>query len=88
MSWIFEFAEDAEKDLRELPVEIQRRVARTLQQMAVDPFQANVKALHGPEWKGVFRRRIGSYRILFTPDHTKKIVTIARILLRSGRTYR
>lgn len=65
MNWISEFTEDAAKDLRALPRSIQRRVARTVDQMAADPFQGDVKALKGPEWKGVFRRRIGSYRVLF-----------------------
>jgi hypothetical protein len=30
--------------------------------MEIDPFQGNVKALQGEEWKGVFRRRLGDYR--------------------------
>jgi mRNA-degrading endonuclease RelE of RelBE toxin-antitoxin system len=55
--------------------------------MAADPFHGNVKALHGPEWKGVFRRRIGGYRILFTADQAQKTVVIQQISLRSGKTY-
>ena len=56
MNWVCEFTEDAEQDLRRLPKSIQRRVARVLTSMASDPFQGNVKALKGEEWKGVFRR--------------------------------
>ncbi|MGC9952220.1 MAG: hypothetical protein ABSF64_38245 [Bryobacteraceae bacterium] len=37
-------------------------------QMATDPSDANVKAPKGDEWRGVFRRRIGDYRILVTAD--------------------
>ena len=65
-----------------------RSVARVMTQMAADPFQGNVKALHGEEWKGVFRRRIGDYRLLFTADRERNTVRVARILLRSGKTYR
>jgi hypothetical protein len=36
--------------------------------METDPFQGDVKALAGPQWVGVFRRRMGSYRLLFTVD--------------------
>lgn len=88
MNWVFEFSKDADKDLRDLPRAIQKRVARVIAQMAADPFQGNVKALQGEEWKGVFRRRIGDYWLLFTADSEKDVVTVLRILLRSGKTYR
>ena len=57
MSWVCELTEDAKKDLGDLPKAIQKRVARVLAQMETDPFQGNVKALKGDEWKDVFRRR-------------------------------
>jgi hypothetical protein len=41
-----------------------------MMQMATDPFQGNVKALQGKEWRGVFRRRIGDYRLLFSASAT------------------
>ncbi len=88
MNWACEFTEVAGEDLRRLPQAIQKRVARVVAQMATDPFQANVKALKGEEWKGVFRRRIGDYRLLFTADHAKRTVIIHQISLRSGKTYR
>ena len=71
MTWVCELTEEAERDVRELPRKIQQRVARVLDQMALTPFQGDVKALKDAEWEGVFRRRIGSYRILFTADHKK-----------------
>ena len=88
MSWICELAEDARKDLREVPKAIQERVARVMMQMATDPFQGNVKALQGKEWRGVFRRRIGDYRLLFSVSREQGTVIVLRILLRSGETYR
>lgn len=66
MSWACEFSKAAEEDLNGLPKAIQKRVARVIVQMAADPFQGNVKALQGEEWKGVFRRRMGDYRLVFT----------------------
>jgi mRNA-degrading endonuclease RelE of RelBE toxin-antitoxin system len=88
MSWVCELTEDAQKDLRNLPRNLQARVARVLDQMTTDPFASGLKSLHGKEWRGVFRRRVGSYRILFTADHTKQTVTVIRILIRSKGTYR
>ena len=66
---------------------IQKRVARTIAQMEIDPLLGDVKALQGPEWRGVFRRRIGDYRLLFTINHHKQTVTVLRILIRSRKTY-
>ena len=88
MSWVCELTEDARKDLHRAPKTIQERVARVMTQMATDPFQGNVKALQGKEWRGVFRRRIGDYRLLFSTSREQGIVTVLRILLRSGETYR
>lgn len=88
MAWAFELTEDAERDLRGLPKGIRKRFARTLTQMAAHPFGANVEALKGEEWRGVFRRRIGDYRILIIPDHAKQTVVVLRILMRSEKTYR
>jgi mRNA-degrading endonuclease RelE of RelBE toxin-antitoxin system len=36
----------------------------------------------------VFRRRIGDYRLLFSASRDHGTVTVLRILLRSGGTYR
>jgi mRNA interferase RelE/StbE len=88
MTWACELTEDAERDLRRLPRDVQRRVARALDLVAADPFQGDVKALKGPEWHGIFRRRVGSYRILFTADHSRQLVSVLRILRRSEKTYR
>ena len=88
MNWACEFTANAKEDLQALPKAIQKRVVRVAAQMALDPFQGNVKALQGQDWKGVFRRRIGDYRILFTADPATKIVTIHQVSLRSGKTYR
>jgi mRNA-degrading endonuclease RelE of RelBE toxin-antitoxin system len=88
MNWVCNLTEDAGRDLRGLPNAIQRRVARVLEQMQSDPFQGDVKGLRGEEWKGVFRRRLGNYRVLFMPDWERHVVRILRILIRSGKTYR
>ena len=88
MSWGCDLTRDAERDLRKLPVAIQRRVARVLTQMESDPFQGDVKSLQGDDWTGMFRRRLGDYRLIFLADRKKHIVSVLRILRRSGKTYR
>lgn len=88
MSWVCELTEDARRDLRDLPKAIQKRVARVIENMHADPFQGDVKALKGDEWKGIFRRRIGDYRILFMPDSKQHTLHVLRILIRSRATYK
>jgi mRNA-degrading endonuclease RelE of RelBE toxin-antitoxin system len=88
MSSVCELTQDAEKDLRELPRDVRRNVARVLDQIAADPFQGDTKALKGSEWKGVFRRRASSYRIFFRADHQSKIATVICIVRSSDKTYR
>jgi mRNA-degrading endonuclease RelE of RelBE toxin-antitoxin system len=56
--------------------------------MVSDPFQGDVKAIQGSEWKGVFRRRLGDYRLLFTADYSQRAIVIHQISLRSSKTYR
>ncbi len=68
MNWVCELTDDAKEDLISLPKTTQKRIARVLEQVQLDPFHGDVRALHGDEWKGVFRRRLGDYRILFVPD--------------------
>jgi mRNA-degrading endonuclease RelE of RelBE toxin-antitoxin system len=49
MSWVCELTDDAKRDLRRLPKDVQRRVARVLDQMQSDPFRGDVKGLRGDE---------------------------------------
>jgi len=65
-----------------------RIVAQALEQLRTSPFQGDVKPLKGREWKGVFRRRMGAYRIIFTLNHKSRTLLVLRILLRSEKTYR
>jgi mRNA-degrading endonuclease RelE of RelBE toxin-antitoxin system len=54
-----------------LPVE-------TLKEMKEDPFTGDVKPLKG--LKGVFRRRVGDYRIIFTASFEENAVVILRVI--------
>jgi mRNA-degrading endonuclease RelE of RelBE toxin-antitoxin system len=56
--------------------------------MASDPFAGDVKALHGEEWRGVFRRRMGDYRLLFTAEISERTIIVQQISRRSDKTYR
>lgn len=88
MKWVFELTLTAQEDLRDLPDKIRKRVGRTIEQMENDPFQGDVKALKGRDFKRLFRRRIGDYRIIFSADQRTGAATVFRILPRSEKTYK
>ena len=88
MAWAVELSREAEKDLVRIPRDVRERLARAIDEMEIDPFRSNVKALKGPEWRGRYRKKVGSYRIIFTADPEKKTVGISAIVIRSKGTYR
>ena len=68
----------AAKALRNLSEPTKSRITRALDEMQREPFGGDVKALSG-EWKGFFRRRVGSYRILYTVDTEIRAVGVESI---------
>ena len=88
MSWQVELSASAEKDIRRLPRDRQARMIRCIDEMEQNPFAGDIRALQGTEWKGRYRKRAGSYRIIFTVDHKTRTVAISAILIRSEKTYR
>ena len=88
MNWVVRIADDARLVIDGLPAKVRRQVARSIGQMEHDPFQGNVKALHGVEWKGFYRKRVGDYRIIFFPHREQRIVDVAWVFLKSEKTYR
>jgi mRNA-degrading endonuclease RelE of RelBE toxin-antitoxin system len=54
--------------------------------MKGDPFSGDITALKG-EYRGLLRRRIGSWRLIFEIDGEQRLVTVHDILRRSSRTY-
>jgi mRNA-degrading endonuclease RelE of RelBE toxin-antitoxin system len=53
-----------------------------------DPMRGDVLPLKGRQWQGRYRKRVGRYRIIFSLDHTDRIVEVSAILLRDEHTYR
>lgn len=88
MNWAVELSASAIKELAKLPRDRQASIERAIDDMETDPMAGDVKPLKGREWKGRFRRRVGSYRIIFAIDRKTMTVSISAILVRSEKTYR
>ena len=76
MSYTVEFERNARKELLALPVAVRERIMEAVQRLAVDPFKSvNVKSLNG----GVFRLRVGDYRVIFSVKTEVLIVLVIKI---------
>jgi mRNA interferase RelE/StbE len=83
--YVVEFRRAAEKDLRRLAPVIQRRVLRTVENLATDPRPPGCRKLQGSD--NAFRIRVGDYRVVYTVDDSVLIVAIERVRHR-GEVYR
>jgi mRNA-degrading endonuclease RelE of RelBE toxin-antitoxin system len=88
MNWAIELSASAVKELKKLPRDRQGQIERALDEMESDPMAGDVIPLKGPEWKDRYRKRVGSYRIIFTLDRKAATVAVSAILIRSEKTYR
>jgi mRNA interferase RelE/StbE len=88
MTWHVRLAKEAAKQLKKLPSPQQELILKHLSEMSEDPYRGDVKPLHGKQWKGRYRKRVGNYRIIFTLLHKERIIEVSAILVRSERTYK
>ena len=88
MIWTVVLAKEAARQVEDLPQDRQQLIRNHLREMAQDPFAGDVSPLKGKRWKGRYRRRVGRYRVIFTPFHREHVVEVSAILIRSEKTYR
>lgn len=84
MTYIVLLANRAEKGLRHLPAADLDRILAALEEMEIDPLAGDVLKLKGTE---AFRRRVGSYRIIFGIDTDSNVVRVMDVLRRTSTTY-
>ena len=65
------------KELNSLSVSVRGKILNTCKLMTDDPFEGNVKPLKGIS--GVFRKRVGDYRIAFSVNFAENEVLIIKI---------
>ena len=72
------------KELNSLPPDAKGRILAACKLMANDPFDGDVKPLKGVA--GVFRRRVGDYRIAFSVSFDQNEVLVLKVG-RRGKFY-
>ena len=74
-----ELTRSAQKDLRRLDRPVRVRVVDAIELLVVDPYRRGVRQLDN----GIFRYRVGHYRIIYNVDNDTVVVRIVRVRHRS-----
>jgi mRNA-degrading endonuclease RelE of RelBE toxin-antitoxin system len=86
MNWDLELARAAQRGLREMPARDRERINRALNDLKTDPLSGDIIALQGA-YRGLYRRRVGSWRIIFGLKPENRVVLIGDIVRRTSTTY-
>jgi mRNA-degrading endonuclease RelE of RelBE toxin-antitoxin system len=84
MEWTVVLAGPARKSLKRIPATDKTRILAALGEIQQDPFQGDIRKLQGLPG---FRRRVGSWRILFEVVLERRQVVVAAIERRTSTTY-
>jgi mRNA interferase RelE/StbE len=76
----------AKKEMMALPRRDRQRIDQIILRLADDPHPPGVKSLHGKS-KGLWRLRVGNYRIIYQVQPAELIVAIVKVG-RRGDVYR
>ncbi len=88
MSWGLKLSKEAAKEFRHLPRDRQEQLATAIEEMEEDPLRGDVRPIKSGRFKGALRKRVGSYRIIFSLNPKERVVKIAAILIRDEKIYR
>ena len=72
-----EITRTAEKRLKKLPRQDQKRIVDALLALSTDPWPRGSRKLQG--YRDVFRIRVGSYRILYSVQERRLIIIILKV---------
>ena len=83
--WRVFFTNNTERQFRRLPRKAASRIAHAIEEMRLNPLNGDVVKLEGGGQ--IWRKRAGSYRILFEISLEKRAVFIYEIVRRTSKTY-
>lgn len=86
MSWHLVVAKSASKGLSKAPKRDAERLLAALEEMVEDPFSGDIVQLKGKAGLD-FRRRVSSWRILFSLDTGRRTIEVTEIVRRTTTTY-
>jgi mRNA-degrading endonuclease RelE of RelBE toxin-antitoxin system len=86
MDWDVRLSNRAKRALEQAPARDRGRIEAALIDMKQDPRAGDTRPLQGRH-QGAFRRRVGSWRIIFALKTEERIVLVADIARRTSSTY-
>ena len=84
-SWRVVLADHTQKQLRRIPTQDRERISRALDALENDPWSGDIYKLGGDEIS--WRRRVGSYRIIFDILSAEGVIYIHEVKRRTSSTY-
>lgn len=69
---------EAQTDLKRLDPAVQTRLLDRLEWIGANAEALRHQPLHGEEWRGCFKYRIGDYRIIYQLDRAKTQVIVLK----------
>ena len=86
MTWDVQLSNQAGRALERMPANDRDRIEAALLSMERDPLDGDTKPLKGKH-QGAYRRRVGSWRIIFSLKRDIRTVIVADIVRRTSATY-
>ena len=75
MTYHIEFSPEARQDLAQLDKVVAERILRKLRWLSENFDILTPETLSG-EWKGLFKLRVGSYRVIYAVNYKEQLLTI------------
>ena len=85
MSWGLVTTSAADRDIRKIPRLDRSQIDITLLEIANHPHSGDAKLLSG--MGGMFRRRVGQWRIFFSIDKDRHLIVVHGVKRRQSKTY-
>lgn len=85
MNWEVLVRPRASKQLRKFPKHDQMKVLSVLEELSLNPYAGDISKMEGED--GVWRRRVGSYRIKYEIHEKQKIIYVFELERRTSSTY-
>lgn len=76
-TWRVEFSSAGSRQFLKLPREAQKRIMPHIEALAVEPHPQGAAPLAGTE--GLWRIRIGAYRVVYTDEDDRLVVLVVKI---------
>lgn len=85
MSWELIVDNLARKQIKRIPKKDAERILSAIRELAVNPYSGDTERMKGED--DTWRRRVGSYRILYEIRTGKRIIYVFDVRRRTSSTY-